>query len=108
MRKIWSKLTKIWSKMCIKTAELRLIFTKIKSSITPYKKQKLKKSFYFHILRWTGFLMMPLTTLYDFYVDRQKLSEQKNPFEYIVPPSLKGGWNNESKIVYFGFRGNTI
>ena len=77
MRKIWSKLTKILSKMCIKTAELRLIFTKIKTSITPYKKQKLKKSFYFHILRWTGFLMMPLTTLYDYYVDRQKMSEQK-------------------------------
>ena len=25
------------------------------------------KSFKFHILRWTGFLMIPLTTLYDEY-----------------------------------------
>ena len=37
-----------------------------------------------------GFLMIPLTTLYDHYIDRPKLSEQKNPFEYIVPPPLKG------------------
>ena len=29
--------------------------------------------------------MIPLTTLYDEYIDRSKLSEQKNPFEYIVP-----------------------
>ena len=36
--------------------------------------------------------MIPLTTLYDEYIDRPKLSEQKNPFEYIVPPStLKWG-----------------
>ena len=36
-----------------------------------------------------GFLMIPLTTLYDDYIDRPKLSEQKNPFEYLVPPPLK-------------------
>ena len=30
--------------------------------------------------------MIPLTFLYDEYIDRPKLSEQKNPFEYIVPP----------------------
>ena len=33
--------------------------------------------------------MIPLTTLYDDYIDRPKLTEQKNPFEYIVPPPLK-------------------
>ena len=34
--------------------------------------------------------MIPLTTLYDDYIDRPKLSEQKkNPFDYIVPPPLK-------------------
>ena len=27
----------------------------------------------------------------DEYIDRPKLTEQKNPFEYIVPPPLK--WN---------------
>ena len=30
--------------------------------------------------------MVSFTTLYDEYIDRSKLSEQKNPFEYIVPP----------------------
>ena len=36
--------------------------------------------------------MIPLATLYDEYIDRPKLSEQKEPFEYIVPPSpLKWG-----------------
>ena len=35
--------------------------------------------------------MIPLTFLYDEYIDRPKLSEQKNPFEYIVsPPSGVG------------------
>ena len=33
--------------------------------------------------------MIPITTLYDDYIDRRKLSEQKNPFEYIVPPPLR-------------------
>ena len=31
--------------------------------------------------------MISLTTLYDEYIGRPNLSEQKNPFEYIVPPS---------------------
>ena len=34
--------------------------------------------------------MIPLTFLYDEYIDRPKLSEQKNPFEYIVPPPTSG------------------
>ena len=42
--------------------------------------------------------MIPDSTLYDEYIDRQKLSE-KNPFEYIVPPPLKRGWNN--KLRYY-------
>ena len=33
--------------------------------------------------------MIPLTILYDDYIDRRKLTEQKNPFEYIVLPPLK-------------------
>ena len=37
------------------------------------------------ILRWTSFLIIPVSTLYDEYIDRPKLSEQKNPFVYIVP-----------------------
>ena len=35
--------------------------------------------------------MIPLTFLYDEYIDQPKLSEQKNPFEYIVPPSSQVG-----------------
>ena len=34
--------------------------------------------------------MMPLTFLYDEYIGRPKLTEQKNPFEYIVPPPTSG------------------
>ena len=37
-----------------------------------------------------GFLMIPLSTLYDQNIDRPKLSEQKNQFEYIVPPRSRG------------------
>ena len=29
--------------------------------------------------------MIQLTILYDEYIDRPKLTEQKNPFEHIVP-----------------------
>ena len=36
--------------------------------------------------------MIPLTILYDEYIGRPKLTEQKNPVEYIIPPSpLKWG-----------------
>ena len=31
--------------------------------------------------------MIPVSTLYDEYIDRPKLSEQKNPFQYVVPPT---------------------
>ena len=34
--------------------------------------------------------MIPVSTLYDEYIDRRKLTEQKNPFEYIVPPPQEG------------------
>ena len=34
--------------------------------------------------------MIPLTFLYEEYIDRPKLSEQKNPFEYIVPTPTSG------------------
>ena len=34
--------------------------------------------------------MIPLTTLFDEYNDRSNLSEQKKPFEYIVPPPSRG------------------
>ena len=34
--------------------------------------------------------MISIIFLYDEYIDRPKLSEQKNPFEYIVPPPTSG------------------
>ena len=45
----------------------------LKNTITRSRKQSTKK---FRILRWTGFLMIPLATLYDEYNVRSKLSEQ--------------------------------
>ena len=34
--------------------------------------------------------MLPVSTLCDEYIDRRKLTEQKKPFEYIVPPPSRG------------------
>ena len=34
--------------------------------------------------------MIPVSTLYDEYIERRKFTEQKNPFEYIVPPPSSG------------------
>ena len=43
--------------------------------------------------------MIPLTFLYDEYIDRPKLTEQKNPFEYIVPSLTSGvGTTTGNKI----------
>ena len=45
--------------------------------------------------------MTPLTTLYDEYIDGLKLTEQKNPFEYIVSASpLK--WVSEEILKHKG------
>ena len=34
--------------------------------------------------------MIPVSTLHNEYIDRPKLTEQKKPFEYIVPPPSIG------------------
>ena len=66
--------------------------------VNSLKKRMSKKSFYFHFLRWMGFVMIPLTALYHKYIDRPKFSEQKKPFDNIVPPSpLK--WESEQLVV---------
>ena len=52
---------------------------KFNTSKTPRKKRNSKKSFLLRILRWMRFLMIPLSFLYDEYIDRPKLSEQKKP-----------------------------
>ena len=51
--------------------------------------------------------MIPVSTLYDEYIDRPKLSEQKNPFEYIVPPSSRGVGTNIAKDKATHTRGST-
>ena len=38
--------------------------------------------------------MIPLTIIHDEYIDRPKLNEQKNPFEYIFPPPTSGVGTN--------------
>ena len=56
------------------------------------RKMQLKKYILIHIQLLTGFLIIPLTSLYDEYIDRPKLSEQKkNPVEGIVSPPTKMG-----------------
>ena len=42
--------------------------------------------------------MILVSTLYDEYIDRPKVSEQKNPFEYIVPPPSRGVGTIKLKI----------
>ena len=43
--------------------------------------------------------MIPLTTLYDDYIDRPKLSEQKKPsWVYSSSPTKVGRINNEVKM----------
>ena len=59
--------------------------------VNSLRKAKIKKSFLFHILRWRGFLMIPLTVLYVKYISRLKLCEQKTPFEYSSSLSTKVG-----------------
>ena len=43
--------------------------------------------------------MVTLTFLYDAYIDRSKLTEQKNPFEYIVPPPTTVVGTINAKII---------
>ena len=38
-----------------------------------------------------GFITIPHITIYDEYIERQKLTQQKNPFEYLIPPTLNCG-----------------
>ena len=47
--------------------------------------------------------MIPLTFLYDEYIDRSKLSEQKNPLEYIVPPPTRGVGTETSSVLIIDF-----
>ena len=44
--------------------------------------------------------MTPLTIVYVEFINRSKLTEQKNPFEYIVPTPSRGIETNIFKFVY--------
>ena len=43
--------------------------------------------------------MILVSTLNDEYIDRPKLSEQKNPFEYIVTPPQVGSEQKYNNII---------
>ena len=65
------------TKICLKITEkvnkkvkIGLLFTKLKTSINLWIKPIAKKYVKFFVLRLAGFLMIPLTTLYDEYIDR--------------------------------------
>ena len=45
-------------------------------------------SFLLYILNWTGFLVILLTTVYNKYIDRPELTEQNEPVEHVVSPSI--------------------
>ena len=50
--------------------------------------------------------MIPVSTLYDEYIDRRKLTEQKKPFEYIVlPPPTSGLEQLHQSYTLFGLFG---
>ena len=47
--------------------------------------------------------MIPVSTLYDEYIERRKFTEQKkkNPVEYIVPPPSRGSEQKSIGNEYF-------
>ena len=69
-----------WNKIKLKVNKImrnQPVFTQKLNFDKSSKKMKLKKSFEFRILHWTSFLLIPLTFLYDEYIDGPKLREQK-------------------------------
>ena len=48
--------------------------------------------------------MIPVSTLYDEYIERRKFTEQKNPFEYIVPPPSRGSEQKSEISDFSGFQ----
>ena len=52
--------------------------------------------------------MRSLTTLYDEYIDRKKLSEQKKPVECIVPPPSREVGTMKNEITTSGAYGLNV
>ena len=73
-------------KNCTKSEQNHAKYPVVTQNFNPrylLKKRKFNKTF-FRILRWTRFLMIPRTFLYDEYIDRPKLSEQKKTQDLYV------------------------
>ena len=60
------------------------------------KKTKFSITLLIHTQRWTGFLVILLTTLRNKFIDRPKLTERKKkPVEHTVPlPTIAVGTEN--------------
>ena len=85
----------IWTKFMLKSEQNIPNITcshKIETSIGPRKNTIFKKSFEFRTLLWTSFSVISLTFLYDEYIDRPKLSEQKKPIWVYSPSPPQVGW----------------
>ena len=53
--------------------------------------------------------MIPVLSVYGEYIDQRKLTEQNNPFEYIVPrPSSGVGTMNEEMLKTALWNGNEM
>ena len=64
------------------------------------EKTKLIKIFLLYVLRWTGCLMIPLTTPYDEYIDMPELTLQKTSSAYSSCCAMVGRNNKMSRYQY--------
>ena len=67
--------------------------------MTPRKKNEFQKSLILNSA--LNVLFNDTTKISVRYIDRPKLTEQKNPFEYIVPPPPPKWGRNNKGISYF-------
>ena len=71
---------------CEQKTEIEGRFAKLYISATPWEKEILKNLFNSNLFA-VGVLLWLYSQLYDEYIDRTKLTEQKKTFQYIVFPS---------------------
>ena len=100
---ILAKITKKFEKLK-KQRKLGYRFQSCKPILLPGRKKSTKNIFSFDDLRLTSVLLRQLTTMYDEYVDWQKLIQHRNSVDHIVPPPLKGaGTMAKSQTVFNDF-----
>ena len=95
---IWNKQLycyHIWPNLSAKL--VKLLRKKTENAIKNYKKLSIVHN-KLHIIRWTCFVLIPLTTLYDEYIDCSKLIEQKTIWAYSSYPN-KIGRNHNLKLI---------